>query len=154
MRRFALAVAITALVTGCSSPSTRDSATSATSAPASAPGAARTTAAVPVELPQLADLTEFADGKTLLRHVDDKAELAGWGGKFTARRSYHVIVDCVGAVGDVTTEVSDGTRSTERCSNGANSFRNETLSTTAKAFRVKVKVPPGARWAILVFQPS
>jgi hypothetical protein len=153
MRRFALAIAVTALVTSCSLPGANDSATSTTAAPTSAPGAQTMDAAL-IELPEPADLDEFADGKVVLRHRDPTAELVGWVGEFKARGSYEVVVDCVGAVGDVTIEVTGGLRWTSLCSGGTNSFRDETIPMTAKAYQLTVRVPPSARWAILVSQPS
>ncbi|GAA1301397.1 hypothetical protein Psi02_28630 [Planotetraspora silvatica] len=159
MRGFALAVVVTALVAGCVAPGNGDSATPTPTAPASPSGTAPITAATLAEPPELADLTGVAGGKILLRHIDPTGELVGWVGEFKARGVYEVVADCVGAVGDVTFEVDGGAQSTgtvrwtESCSSGMTDYENATLPMKAKTYQLTVRVPAGAKWAILVSQP-
>ncbi|WP_203972785.1 hypothetical protein [Planotetraspora silvatica] len=94
------------------------------------------------------------DGKILVNYVDDKAESGSWSGDFTARREYDIVGDCTGVTGNVTVEISDGMQWAYPCSEGAGRFFNGDIPTTDKAYHFTVNVPDGARWAVLVYQPS
>jgi hypothetical protein len=182
MHRFAATILAMVLMAGCSAHS-RDPSTLPTidARPSDIPSPSDP---APFETLSLADLTEDVKGKIFVHHIDDKAELTDWSKGVKFGSSYSISVDCIGAEGDIVIRIDSSFMSRQclnrrnihsafafkQCLGGPNPDLIATLkkcsrtpSVTeisvypgkkARLHRVVVKVPSGAKWALLISQPS
>lgn len=100
----------------------------------------------------LADLARGVKGKVLLHHVDGKGQNTAWSTKLRMRTSFRLHVDCVEASGMMTVLI-DRSRLPRQCSIGPTSVRISTIPNKPAVRSIKVEVPAGAKWAILISNP-
>lgn len=100
----------------------------------------------------LTDLVRGAKGKVLLHHVDRKGQNTVWSTELNMGTSFRLSIDCVEASG-VMTVLIDQSRLPHQCSVGPNDIRISTVPDELALRSIKVEVPKGAKWAILISKP-
>ncbi|WP_214316617.1 hypothetical protein [Nonomuraea sediminis] len=100
----------------------------------------------------LTDLARGVKGKVLLHHVDGEGQNTGWSTKLKMGTSFRLSMDCVEASG-VMTVLIDQSRLPHQCSTGPGNIRVGMIPDELAVRTIKVKVPKGAKWAILISKP-
>lgn len=100
----------------------------------------------------LTDLARGVKGKVLLHHVDGEGQNTSWSTKLKMGTSFRLSIDCVEASG-VMTVLVDQSRLPHQCSVGPNNIRISTVPDEVAVRSIKVEVPKGAKWALLISKP-
>jgi len=101
----------------------------------------------------LVDLGRKVKGKVLLFHADEKAERSYWTAKVSLGTSFTVAVDCVGPEGELVIQAVGAVHMVRQCIAGYTTYTvDDYPPQRPKAYKLVVRAPRGAKWAVLVSQ--